>query len=60
MSQKNTALRRNPALLNNSEPANGKMQDSHRYTCYAILTLCGIPNNVIRFSALTIAIASPT
>lgn len=39
MSQKNTALRRNPALLNNSEPANGKMQDSHLYTRYAILTL---------------------
>ncbi|MGL9724921.1 Hsp20 family protein, partial [Sodalis sp. (in: enterobacteria)] len=40
------------ALLNKSELAD---RMALYYTCYPILTLCGIPNNVIRFSALTIA-----
>ncbi|RAP70521.1 hypothetical protein ACZ87_02676 [Candidatus Erwinia dacicola] len=36
------------------------MDASRCYTCYSILTLCGIPNNAIQFSALIITIASPT
>lgn len=51
-------VRQRGALLNKSEPADrivpaGKIGS-------AIRTLWGIPNNVIRFSALIIAIASPT
>ncbi|MGL9722893.1 FHIPEP family type III secretion protein, partial [Sodalis sp. (in: enterobacteria)] len=46
------ALTISTALLNKSELAD---RMALYYTCYPILTLCGIPNNVIRFSALTIA-----
>lgn len=46
------------ALLNKSELTD--RITSRCCTCYASRTLCDIPNNVIRFSSLTIAIASLT